>query len=605
MIKSNEFRNNFSILGGKHMEFSAVYHRTSDNMCYCLNEDELIINLKTGYDVEKVFLHYGDPFEAGILGGNEVWKGERIEIPFKKRLKHQIWWTTTVRPEFKRCRYYFELQSETEIFYYLENGFYTEEHLINGKGVPQYFTFPWMNPSDINQTPSWVNNTIWYQIFPDRFCNGNESINPKHTKPWAGPKQKVKNEEIFGGDLRGIIQKLDYLQDLGITGLYLTPVNQAESVHKYDTTDYLQIDSAFGDKTVMKELVQKAHEKGIRIMVDGVFNHCGPQFPYWKDVVEKGPESEYFDWFMVKDWPFRKSGNNAKNKKYYSFAFIDAMPKLNTNNPKVIEYLLMICETWVKEYDIDGLRLDVANEISHKFCKELRKKMKGIKEDFYILGEIWHDSIPWLLGDEFDAVMNYPLAGTISDFWMETSQKKTEFEERINRCYTMYMQQNNDVLFNLLDSHDTIRLMSKVNNIDKVYQQLAVLFTMPGSACIYYGTEVVLEGGYDPDCRRCMPWKEIEEGKYNNRIAFIKQLISLRKEQTTFRTRNFHFTDQYEDDRMLEYIKIDDYGEKIEILLNCSEKEVELKKGGEVILSHLYADNKLQANGTLIRRYLE
>lgn len=587
------------------MEFAAVYHRTSDNMCYCLNQEELIINLKTGYDVERVFLHYGDPFQSGILGGKEMWKGERIEIPFKKRLKHQIWWTTTVRPEFKRCRYYFELQSKTETYYYLEDGFYTEEHLHNGKGMLQYFTFPWINPRDINCTPDWVNQTVWYQIFPDRFCNGDQSINPLNTKEWAKPDQKVENSDIFGGDLRGIIQRLDYLQDLGITGLYLNPINQAESVHKYDTTDYLEIDPVFGDKKVLKELVQKAHEKGIRIMLDGVFNHCGPQFPYWKDVVEKGPKSEYFDWFMIEKWPFSNNGTNAKDKNYYSFAFVDSMPKLNTNHPKVIEYLLMVCETWVKEYDIDGLRLDVANEISHKFCKELRKRMKALKEDFYILGEIWHDSIPWLLGDEFDAVMNYPLAGTISDFWMETEQKKLEFEQRINRCYTMYMQQNNDVLFNLLDSHDTIRLMSKINSVDKVYQQLVVLFTMPGSACIYYGTEVVLEGGYDPDCRRCMPWKEIEEGKYEDRISFVKQLISLRKTKTTFRTRNFHFTNRYTDDRMLEYIKIDENGEKIEVLLNCSEKEIELKEGGEVILSHLCEENKLQPNGILIRNYYE
>lgn len=587
------------------MEFAAVYHRTSDNMCYCLNETELIINLKTGYDVQKVFLHYGDPFEAGILGGNEVWKGSRIEIPFKKRLKHQVWWTTTVQPEFKRCRYYFELQSGIERFYYLEDGFYTDAQLTDGKIVPQYFTFPWMNSGDINCTPAWVNDTIWYQIFPDRFCNGDSSINPQNVKAWAGPGKKVTNKEIYGGDLRGIIQKLDYLQELGITGLYLNPINQAESVHKYDTTDYLQIDFAFGDKTVMKELVQKAHEKGIRVMLDGVFNHCGAEFPYWKDVVNKGPKSEYFDWFMVEEWPFRKMGSNAKNKKYYSFAFIDDMPKWNTNNPKVIEYLLNICETWVREYDIDGLRLDVANEISHKFCKELRKRMKELKEDFYMLGEIWHDSIPWLLGDEFDAVMNYPLAETISDFWMELSQKKIEFEERINRCYTMYMQQNNDVLFNLLDSHDTIRLISKIKDINKVYQQLAVLFTMPGSPCIYYGTEVVLEGGYDPDCRRCMPWKEIEAGKYDDRIDFMKKLIVLRKKETTFRTRNFHFTNRYENDRILEYIKIDEKGEKIEILLNCSKEEITLKEGGEVILSHLCNDNRLQPNGTLIRKYLE
>lgn len=586
------------------MNFAAIYHRMSDNMCYPLNEDDLIINIKTAYDIKQVFLHYGDPFAAGILGGNEAWDGVREEIVFKKRLQNHIWWTTTVKPEFKRCRYYFELvTTEDEVWFYAENGFYDQKHKELYAGTMQCFTFPWMNPTDIGRTPYWVTSTVWYQIFPERFCNGDPSINPENTLAWAGPDEKVSNKQYYGGDLKGIESKLDYLQDLGITGLYLTPINEASTTHKYDTTDYKKIDPHFGDKQVMQDLVKNAHAKGMRVMLDGVFNHCGWNFKPWQDVVEKGPESEYFDWFMVKEWPFKPNEHNTKKGRYYSFAFADFMPKLNTNNQKVIDYLLEVCEMWVKEYDIDGLRLDVANEISHKFCKLLRERMRSLKADFYILGEIWHDSIEWLRGDEFDAVMNYPLAGSISEFWIDEEKGKHEFEYAINRCYTMYTQQINDALFNLLDSHDTIRLITKLGNLDKFYQQMAVLFAMPGSTCIYYGTELALEGDFDPDCRRCMPWKEIEEGRYDDRIKIMKQLIKLRKENPLFRSRNFHFTEEYKENRLVEFMKIDNYGnDKMQVLLNCTKADVEVKAMGEILFKHGYADGILKKDGVLIAR---
>lgn len=587
------------------MNFEAVYHKAADNYCYPYNNDELIINLKTGYDVVQVFIHYGDPFSAGILGGSEEWEGTREEIPFKKYLKNHIWWTTTVKPEFKRCKYYFELITEDDDYYFFENDFIKKEDYTRLKSSKQAFIFPWMNPTDINRTPKWVNDAIWYQIFPERFCNGDPSINAKDVLPWAPPNRKVKNAEKYGGDLRGIINKLDYLKELGITALYLTPINKAETTHKYDTTDYYQIDPEFGDKETMKEFVNEAHDRGIRVMLDGVFNHCGEKFAPWLDVVEKGPKSRYYDWFFVNKWPFDKNGKNAHKGNYLSFAFADYMPKLNTNNPEVRNYLLDVCEYWVQEYDIDAIRLDVANEISHRFCKELNTRMGYLKDDFYILGEIWHDSMPWLRGDEFDAVMNYPLTEAISDFWVEESLTKEDIMYAINKCYTMYMQQTNDVLFNLLDSHDTIRLSSKINNIDKVYQQLAVLYTMPGSPCIYYGTEVGLEGFHDPDCRRCMPWAEIESGKYDDRIELVKDLIKLRHENPLFKSKHFHFTNMYDEERLLEYIKIDDYGNKIMVLLNCEDRDIEINTDSEIIFSHLFKDGVLKKNGILIHKLEE
>lgn len=317
----NSFR---AIREENEMEFSGVYHKTSEQMSYALDEDRLIVNIKTGYDVKQVFIHYGDPYEAGILGGKEKWIGKREEMIYKKRLPYQIWWTTTLLPEYKRCKYYFELRTEKEVWYYFEDGFLTEEQLRMDGRMQQCFIVPWMNPADINRTPAWVNETIWYQIFPDRFCNGTPEKNGDDITPWRN-HGTVTNEEKFGGNLEGIRQRLSYLQELGITGIYLNPIMKAESNHKYDTTDYTKIDPSFGDADTMKALCKEAHEKGIRIMVDAVFNHSGRKFEPWIDILEHGKESRYADWFMVEDWEQVQKRGDTRDRRFYSFAFTDGI----------------------------------------------------------------------------------------------------------------------------------------------------------------------------------------------------------------------------------------------------------------------------------------
>ena len=582
------------------MEFTGVYHKTSEQMSYPLDEDRLVINLKTGYDVKQVFIHHGDPFDAGILGGSEKWTGKREEIVYKKRLPHQLWWTTTLTPPYKRCKYYFELHTEDEVWYYFEDGFLTEEQVNMEGRLLQYFIVPWMKPADVNRTPAWVNDTVWYQIFPDRFCCGDPAGNTPDVLPWQ--TGTVTNREKYGGDLEGIRRKLPYLQDLGITGIYLNPIMEAETNHKYDTKDYTKIDPSFGDDETMKRLVSEAHERGIRIMLDAVFNHCGRKFAPWLDVQEKGRESEYADWFMVQDWDEIRKQGDTRDGRFYSFAFAEWMPKLNTNNEEVIDYFCKVCEGWLRKYDIDGIRFDVGNEVSHRFLKRVREHLKKIKPDIYLLGEIWHDASQWLAGDEYDSVMNYPLMSGIHDFFLDQTMGKEEFEYMVNRCYTMYMQQNNNVLFNLLDSHDTERLMNRFHDLDKFYQQLAVLFTLPGSPCIYYGTEIAMEGGFDPDCRRCMPWDEIGTDENRERISQMKTLIRLRKKEETFRSLHFHFPGSIENRRCVEYIKLDESGRKTEVLLNCSDEKIEIKEAGEILFARKYQNGILEKNGMLIRR---
>lgn len=576
------------------MNFGAIIHRTSDNFCYPIDKDTIQITLKTGYDVKKVNIIQGDPFLGGILGGDWKWSGQKLEITEKIELDYHIIWKIKVKPEYKRLKYYFELISKDETVYFYEDGFFYEEKKYNG----QSFIKPWLNPIDVKQTPEWVSKTVWYQIFPDRFFNGDSSINPLETLEWAS--RKPKNEDIYGGDLRGIIEKLDYLKDLGISGIYLTPIFKASSIHKYDTIDYYEIDEIFGDKKTFKELVIKAHNKGIKVMLDGVFNHCGKEFPYWKDVLKNGKKSKYYDWFMVNKWPINETKQDTEDKSFYSFAFTSNMPKLNTNNQEVVDYILDICEYWIKEFDIDGWRLDVANEISHYLCKEIRKRVKTIKPDVYILGEIWHDAIEWLKGDEFDSVMNYPLQNTITSFWNNKEMTNIEFMHKVNRCYNVYMEQTNKVLFNLLDSHDTDRLIHRTKDENVFWQQLVILFTLVGSPCIFYGTEIVLQGGYDPDCRACMPWDKIEQGIYNEKIEKMKKLIRLRTNIEAFRNSNIEFINDSENTRVIKYCK-EDNNQKIIVTINASDKDINVSYKDN-IFSNLLNENILKSKGILIER---
>lgn len=582
------------------MNFSSVYHIATDNFCFALNEDELIIRVQTGYDVDKVELVYGDPFMNGIFGSKDSWGGDLKELTNKKQLQNHIIWQTSVKPAFKRCRYYFILHSNNEAYYFTEDGFRSKSEFKDYKGRRQDFFFPWMNPIDIIKPAKWVNDTVWYQIFPDRFCNSGTKRYRSYDK-WASPKKKMGYLDRYGGDLKGITSKLDYLKDLGINGIYFTPLNKSNSNHKYNTTDYTMIDPDFGTDEDLITLVKEAHSRGIRIMLDGVFNHSGDDFAPWLDVLENGEESKYFNWFMINEMP-KKVGmftQNARKGKYYTFGFFDNMPKLNTNNQEVIDYFINICVNWVNKYDIDAIRLDVANEMSHSFNKQLRQAVLKLKPDFYICGEIWHNSMPWLRGDEYDAVMNYTLQESIDSFWANKSTTALEFEHQINRCLTLYPQQITNVMFNLLDSHDTMRLITRSNeNIDVFYQKLAVLFTLNGTTCIYYGTEIALSGGYDPDCRRCMPWNCIDKGQYNDKIENVKKLIDIRKSYDELKNGEIRFI--HLNNRVIAYEK---YGTNntIRVIVNCTDNDFIIDFDyKDILFSNGLISNTLKENGVVV-----
>lgn len=506
------------------MELTAIYHRPESEYAYLYKEGQVHIRIRTKKeDTEKIVLHYGDPFI--FLEDSYEDAKEMVKVTSDALFDY---WQVAVSVRFARLQYLFELKDkEGQSILYGDKGF-TDNSPENLASEGNRFKFPYIHEIDCCQIPDWVSKTVWYQIFPERFANGNPVLSPEGALDWDS-SIRPKSSDFFGGDLQGIIDHLDYLQDLGITGLYLCPIFESPSNHKYNTTDYFEIDQHFGDKETFRQLVEQAHLRGMKVMLDAVFNHMGDQSAQWQDVLKHGEKSAYKDWFHIQKFPVTNDMLvNPKELPYHTFAFASYMPKLNTANPEVKDYLLSVATYWIEHFDIDAWRLDVANEVDHQFWRDFRKAVLAKKPDLYILGEVWHTSQPWLNGDEFHAVMNYPLSDSIKDYFLSRIKKTNQFIAEIN-CQSMYYkQQICEVMFNLLDSHDTERILTTAKgDIQLVKSALAFLFLQRGTPCIYYGTELELGGGMDPDCRRVMPWDRVSSS--NDMLNFMKNLIQLRK----------------------------------------------------------------------------
>lgn len=383
-------------------------------------------------------------------------------------------------------------------------------------------------------TPEWVKHAVFYQIFPDRFANGDPSNDPENVSPWGtAPSQ----HNFMGGDLQGIIDHLDYLVDLGITALYLNPIFQASSNHKYNTFDYFQIDPHFGDLATFHRFIAAAHDRGIRVILDGVFNHCGRGFFAFHDILENGTFSPYTKWFHIDRYPlYPYDGDQPAG--YQSWWGFRSLPKFNTDHLPVRRYLLHVARYWI-EQGADGWRLDVPNEIADaEFWREFRTVVKSANPDAYIVGEIWHDATPWLDGTQFDAVMNYVFRDLCRDFFARDRFQADSFGTGIDHLLQLYRRDITDVQLNLLGSHDTVRFLTEADG-DTARMCLAILFqmTFPGAPCIYYGDDVGLQGGPDPHCRSCFPW---EAAAWNRTLLdWTRQCIALRHAHTALRTGNY------------------------------------------------------------------
>ena len=428
--------------------------------------------------------------------------------------------------------------------------------------------------------PAWVRDAVFYQIVPDRFAPSERVAKPGPLEPWDEPPT---THGFKGGDLLGIVEHLDELLDLGITALYLTPVFASASNHRYHTDDYFTVDPLLGGTDALRELLDEAHGRGLRVILDGVFNHTGRGFWPFHHIVEAGAASPYRRWFHLDQealdrglpldpYPGADSRNEAEPRGpnasaegatgdgswslrrlgYRAWWDLPALPKLNTSEPAVREYLFRVAEHWLR-FGIDGWRLDVPGEIDDEaFWQEFRRRCRAVRPDAYLVGEVWQVAPDWLRGDRFDALMNYPLLEAIVGWAAGASFDESVirahhelgrstvrldgagFAARLEALLGAYDPAATAAQLNLLDSHDTPRIITMLGGDRQAYRRALLLqATLPGAPCLYYGDEVGVEGGNDPDCRRAYPWDSARQDR--GLREFVRTVLRLRRAEPALR----------------------------------------------------------------------
>jgi cyclomaltodextrinase len=458
-------------------------------------------------------------------------------------------------------------------------------------------------------TPDWVQDAIFYQIFPDRFAKSKR--NPSGNLPFEAWDSPPTIHGFKGGDLYGVAEKLEYLNNLGITAIYLNPIFASACNHRYHTYDYYNVDPLLGGNEALRILLAEAHQRGMKVVLDGVFNHASRGFWQFHHVLETESGSPYRDWFFFdeerligkKHWgayptkheedAIQREGT-LKAIGYQAWWNLPPLPKFNTNTPAVRAFLFDVAEYWIK-FGIDGWRLDVPTDINDdSFWQEFRRRVRAINPEAYIVAEIWHESQRWLQGDQFDATMNYLVTAAALSFFsgkhldlrvvnqtggyegrIRPGISANDFADEIDRLLHLYKPEITRSQLNLLDSHDTSRFLSCARG-DQASLKLAWLFmlTFPGAPCIYYGDEIGVDGEHDPDCRKSFPW---DESKWNRGLLdYVRSAISLRKSQPALRrgtfTRLWSADGVYAFGRALEGVETLNATSLLVVALNASEE---------------------------------
>ena len=545
------------------MEYSAIFHDMDKRFCYAIDKDLFVIRVQVKKDdMKEVILHYEDkyiPIER---------KDTRMTLPMKKVATSQFhdYYEAQLQMHLICLRYFFEFTDMQGEKVYYGNYEFDKECITNRDRM---FDCPQnLREEEMFEVPQWAANKVVYQIFPSRFA----ATQPVDKKLWY--KAPITPMDDLHGNLRGIIEHLDYIKDLGIDVVYLTPIFKSNSCHKYDTIDYYQVDPSFGTTEDLKELVQKSHERGMKVVLDAVYNHSGREFFAFQDILEKGEKSKYLDWYFIDELPPRGEWGEIPNFK--CFGYYGGMPKLNLKNPEVEKYITDVACYWIKECDIDGWRLDVGDEISHFFWKNFRKAIKAVKKDMLIIGEIWHYAGDFLEGDEWDTVMNYPFYLNLIDLLADEKINVSQFVQNLGYLKGRLNKKCYPLMWNLIDSHDTARFLHLCND-NKKKQHLAAAFQLllPGMPMVYYGDEYAMPGANDPDCRRGMYWDEEYQDKemYN----WYKKLMQVRKTHACIVEGEMIETITNDDDDTIVMIRKNG-DETIAMLFNCGNSAKEFNE---------------------------
>jgi len=433
--------------------------------------------------------------------------------------------------------------------------------------------------------PDWVYGGVMYQVFPERFANGDSSINPKNSVEWGSTPTRL---DFQGGDLYGVIQNLDHIESLGVNILYLNPIFLSTSTHKYDSWDHFKVEPSLGGDDALRALIKECHNREMKIILDCSLNHVHPRHFGFQDLVKNGEKSKYKDWFTVFDYPVRFihrphlysntykvgwDGNEEEYKRYLDKTFeetmvpveirdddgpivepsfkawwgVPDMPKVNFENKDARKWALDVTKHWIENFDIDGWRMDVAKELDFSFWKDFRDVAYGTKEDVLLISEIFGDTSQWLQGDRFDGTMNYSFRETMTDYFATKRINNKEFADSLANLYSMYSFEALSSCQNLLSSHDVKRFLNRSgNNEDGILGAIFLQTTFPGIAGIYYGDEIGLGGADDPFNREPFPWHD--QPSWNMTILeFTKTMMKIKNSNTIFKYGRFELLDDTKD----------------------------------------------------------
>lgn len=498
------------------MNYAAIWHEATQRFCFCLEPGRFVFRIQVGKgDLRRVTLHSRDKYLPLTI------RDTRKATPMKWVACDGLRDYYEAELEFRVVclRYCFELEDRQGNRVFFTNSGFTD---TIPEDIERLFDCPQtLREEERFQAPKWAENKVVYQIFPSRFA----THRPVADKVWY--QAPIKASTDLGGSIPGILERLPYIRDLGVDILYLTPIFQSHSSHKYDTIDYYTIDPSFGTREDLCRLVEKAHELGLRVILDGVFNHTSPDFFAFADLKRNGENSPYRDWYYVDSFPVRQLPGR---QNYKCFGYFWGMPKVNLRCPEAAAYFTDVALYWLREAGIDGWRLDVADEISHGFWQRFRTAVKQEFPEALIVGEVWHHAPDFLRGDQWDSVMNYPFCRSVLDFAAGGSLSASAFLgnlgfQRGNTHSAAY-----PLLWNLIGSHDTPRILHLCGE-NKDRQKLAATLQLlqPGMPMIYYGDEVAMTGAKDPDCRRGMLWDEKRQDA--DMLRWYRRLLTLRREQ--------------------------------------------------------------------------
>lgn len=533
------------------MESEIVIHKNTSEYIYSEKRNSLVVCLQATKDaISKIIVIYWNRTtpenvkeqEMLIIASDGELDYWQCKLSFTKVARYQ--------------KYYFKLIHSNGIVSYLTPTGNSKERMKE-----DCFEYLYTNPNDCIEVPKWSKGCIYYQIFPERFFDGDKNNNPKNVETWGS---KPTRENYMGGDLKGIKLKIPYLQDLGVECLYMNPIFMADFNHKYATTDYYKVDPIFGTNEELGELVNECHRMGIKVVLDGVFNHTGIHFAPFRDAFKNGKESKYFDWFF-----FTTDTPSISHHDYECVGAYKYMPKLNTSNWEVQNYIIDIMDFWIREYHIDGWRLDVADEVDGMLWIKARQYLKENYPEILLLGETWGPGGNLLDGKKMDAVMNYCFRDAVRDYFAYECIDAETFSNRINRMIGSTRNVTNYVQYNLIDSHDTERFLFYCNgNKQKLRTACAFQMLFIGSPAIYYGDEIGMTGGNDPDCRACMTWDVGIDEELKN---YYKALINLRKNDDAIRYGKFQVTYVDKEKKIVGFERIYK-NKKVMVLIHSNDK---------------------------------